>query len=125
MTADHGNHRKLVLMWVVPGTHWLERFPQSCAHAGALHAVMIDLLYLEGLWDRKHTLATVTAGDSSMSHDIMCCPPPGNAEEMVKRNKDGSPKYTDGEPEVLTSHTLNPVPIAIGGPGLPKNIRFR
>lgn len=44
---------------------------------------------------------------------------------MVKRNKDGSPKYTDGEPEVLTSHTLNPVPIAIGGPGLPKNIRFR
>ncbi|KAL6782316.1 GPM1A [Auxenochlorella protothecoides x Auxenochlorella symbiontica] len=49
----------------------------------------------------------------------------GNAEEMVKRNKDGSPKYTDGEPEVLTSHTLNPVPIAIGGPGLPKNIRFR
>lgn len=53
-------------------------------------------------------------------------PHPGNAEDMVKRNKDGTPTYDkEGKPVELTSHTLNPVPIAIGGPGLPKNVHFR
>jgi len=50
----------------------------------------------------------------------------GNAEDMVKRNKTGQPaKDKDGKIQILTSHTCSPVPIAIGGPGLTKGVRFR
>jgi len=45
---------------------------------------------------------------------------------MVKRNKAGDPLLDkNGKIQILTSHTLQPVPIAIGGPGLAPNIRFR
>uniref|UniRef100_A0ACD5WZT2 Uncharacterized protein n=1 Tax=Avena sativa TaxID=4498 RepID=A0ACD5WZT2_AVESA len=50
----------------------------------------------------------------------------GNAEDMVKRDKSGKPvRDKDGNVQPLTSHTLNPVPIAIGGPGLASGARFR
>lgn len=51
----------------------------------------------------------------------------GNAEDMVKRNpKTGEPlKGKDGSVQILTSHTCSPIPIAIGGPGLPKGVKFR
>lgn len=50
----------------------------------------------------------------------------GNAEDMVKRNKAGQPLLDkDGNIQILTSHTLQPVPIAIGGPGLGQGVRFR
>lgn len=50
----------------------------------------------------------------------------GNAEDMVKRNKTGKPQLDkDGKIQILTSHTLSPVPIAIGGPGLKQGVRFR
>lgn len=50
----------------------------------------------------------------------------GNAEDMVKRNKKGDPLLgKDGNIQILTSHTLQPVPIAIGGPGLAPGVRFR
>lgn len=50
----------------------------------------------------------------------------GNAEDMVKRNKKGEPLLDkDGKVQILTSHTLQPVPIAIGGPGLAPGVRFR
>ncbi|PKA51163.1 2,3-bisphosphoglycerate-independent phosphoglycerate mutase [Apostasia shenzhenica] len=49
----------------------------------------------------------------------------GNAEDMVKRNKSGQPLLKDGKVQILTSHTLQPVPIAIGGPGLAPSVRFR
>ncbi|XP_057872113.1 2,3-bisphosphoglycerate-independent phosphoglycerate mutase [Cryptomeria japonica] len=50
----------------------------------------------------------------------------GNAEDMVKRNKTGKPQLDkDGNIQILTSHTLSPVPIAIGGPGLKEGVRFR
>ncbi|XP_050380175.1 2,3-bisphosphoglycerate-independent phosphoglycerate mutase [Argentina anserina] len=50
----------------------------------------------------------------------------GNAEDMVKRNKKGEPALDkSGNIQILTSHTLQPVPIAIGGPGLSSGIRFR
>jgi 2,3-bisphosphoglycerate-independent phosphoglycerate mutase len=45
----------------------------------------------------------------------------GNAEEMVEREGDGTPKRgDDGEPKRRTSHSLNPVPFAVadfGGRG--------
>ncbi|XP_076917629.1 2,3-bisphosphoglycerate-independent phosphoglycerate mutase-like [Bidens hawaiensis] len=49
----------------------------------------------------------------------------GNAEDMVKRNKKGEPLLKDGAVQILTSHTLQPVPIAIGGPGLAAGVKFR
>ncbi|XP_021723344.1 2,3-bisphosphoglycerate-independent phosphoglycerate mutase-like [Chenopodium quinoa] len=50
----------------------------------------------------------------------------GNAEDMVKRDKKGQPQLDkDGKVQILTSHTLQPVPIAIGGPGLAPGVRFR
>ena len=49
----------------------------------------------------------------------------GNAEEMIQRDKKGNPLMDDGRPVMLTSHTLNPIPVAIGGPGLPKSVKFR
>lgn len=50
----------------------------------------------------------------------------GNAEDMVKRTKKGEPLLDkDGKVQILTSHTLQPVPIAIGGPGLAQGVRFR
>ncbi|XP_006654555.1 2,3-bisphosphoglycerate-independent phosphoglycerate mutase-like [Oryza brachyantha] len=50
----------------------------------------------------------------------------GNAEDMVKRNKSGQPLLDKkGEIQILTSHTLQPVPVAIGGPGLHSGVRFR
>ncbi|KAL6660087.1 hypothetical protein ACP70R_002209 [Stipagrostis hirtigluma subsp. patula] len=48
------------------------------------------------------------------------------AEDMAKRDKSGKPLLDkDGKVQTLTSHTLNPVPIAIGGPGLAPGVRFR
>ncbi|KGN53968.1 2,3-bisphosphoglycerate-independent phosphoglycerate mutase [Cucumis sativus] len=50
----------------------------------------------------------------------------GNAEDMVKRSKSGEPLLDkNGKIQILTSHTLQPVPIAIGGPGLAPGVRFR
>ncbi|XP_078436497.1 phosphoglycerate mutase, 2,3-bisphosphoglycerate-independent [Wolffia australiana] len=50
----------------------------------------------------------------------------GNAEDMVKRDKKGKPQLDkEGKIQVLTSHTLQPVPIAIGGPGLAPGVKFR
>ncbi|RLN43375.1 hypothetical protein C2845_PM01G41240 [Panicum miliaceum] len=50
----------------------------------------------------------------------------GNAEDMVKRNKAGKPLLDkSGGIQILTSHTLQPVPVAIGGPGLHPAVKFR
>ncbi|XP_040361927.1 2,3-bisphosphoglycerate-independent phosphoglycerate mutase [Rosa chinensis] len=50
----------------------------------------------------------------------------GNAEDMVKRNKTGQPLLDkSGNIQILTSRTLQPVPVAIGGPGLAPGVRFR
>ena len=44
----------------------------------------------------------------------------GNADDMVQRSKKKEClKDADGKPLPLTSHTLAPVPVAIGGLGLP------
>lgn len=50
----------------------------------------------------------------------------GNAEDMVQRNKNTGEPLKDkyGEVIPLTSHTLNPVPCAIGGKGLPEGVQF-
>ena len=51
----------------------------------------------------------------------------GNADDMVQRDKKGGPMEDKGTGALLplTSHTLAPVPVAIGGPALPEGIKFR
>ena len=45
---------------------------------------------------------------------IMVTADHGNADDMVERNKDGSPRTDDqGRPQWRTSHSLNPVPVLI------------
>lgn len=50
----------------------------------------------------------------------------GNADDMVQREKKtNKPVMLDGKMQMLTSHTLAPVPVFIGGPGLPDTVKFR
>mmetsp|Transcript_35619 Transcript_35619/g.79184 ORF Transcript_35619/g.79184 Transcript_35619/m.79184 type:complete len:558 (-) Transcript_35619:762-2435(-) len=50
----------------------------------------------------------------------------GNADDMAQRDKKGAPlKDENGRVLPLTSHTLAPVPVFIGGKGLPDNVVFR
>jgi len=50
----------------------------------------------------------------------------GNADDMVQREKKtNAPISNENGPIPLTSHTLAPVPVAIGGKGLPAGLKFR
>jgi len=51
----------------------------------------------------------------------------GNADDMVQRQKktNAPVQNADGSLAALTSHTLAPVPVAVGGPGLPQGVKFR
>jgi 2,3-bisphosphoglycerate-independent phosphoglycerate mutase len=52
----------------------------------------------------------------------------GNSDDMVQREKKTLKPLIDkdtGKPMPLTSHTLAPVPVYIGGKGLPADIKFR
>jgi 2,3-bisphosphoglycerate-independent phosphoglycerate mutase len=52
----------------------------------------------------------------------------GNSDDMVQREKKTNKPLMDedsGKPLPLTSHTLAPVPVYIGGKGLPDNVVFR
>lgn len=50
----------------------------------------------------------------------------GNADDMVQRDKWGCPLYADdGRPLPYPGHTNAPVPLLIGGSGLPERIRLR
>ena len=44
----------------------------------------------------------------------------GNADDMVQRTKKGEPIFDEGKPVPLTSHTLAPVGVHVGGKGLPE-----
>ena len=49
----------------------------------------------------------------------------GNADDMVQRSKKGVPIYEEGKPVPLTSHTLAPVGVHVGGKGLPETASVR
>ena len=49
----------------------------------------------------------------------------GNADDMVQRTKKGEPIRDEGKPVPLTSHTLAPVGVAVGGKGLPESVKVR
>lgn len=51
----------------------------------------------------------------------------GNADDMVQRSKKGEPlrEKDTKAPVPLTSHTLAPVGVAVGGAGLPDSVKVR
>lgn len=50
----------------------------------------------------------------------------GNADDMVQRDKKGKPlRDASGAPLPLTSHTLAPVPLIVGGSGLDSRVQLR
>ena len=60
-----------------------------------------------------------------MNGRFLLTPDHGNADDMVQRSKKGAPLIADGKPLKLTSHTLAPVPVMIGGKGLPDSVVLR
>lgn len=49
----------------------------------------------------------------------------GNADDMVQRTKKGEPIFEEGKAVPLTSHTLAPVGVAVGGKDLPSSVKAR
>ncbi|XP_042499657.1 2,3-bisphosphoglycerate-independent phosphoglycerate mutase-like [Macadamia integrifolia] len=107
--------------------------------SGKFHQVRVNLPNSDMVGhtgDIEATIAACTAADEAVKVMIdaieqvggiyVVTADHGNAEDMVKRNKKGEPFFDkDGNIQILTSHTLQPVPIAIGGPGLAPGVRFR
>jgi 2,3-bisphosphoglycerate-independent phosphoglycerate mutase len=49
----------------------------------------------------------------------------GNADDMAMRDKQGAPQRRGDAVVPRTSHTLAPVPLAVGGAGLPDEVKLR
>jgi hypothetical protein len=98
LTADHGNAEDMVQV----GAGWASH--NSCPRLATNVPAPLPA-----------PLPAAAAHCLSMSY--MCV--------LQREKKSGAPVVKDGKPVELTSHTLNPVPCAIGGPGLPPGLHFR
>jgi 2,3-bisphosphoglycerate-independent phosphoglycerate mutase len=86
--------------------------------------------------DLSATIASCTAADHALGVMLEACVAAGgvfvvtadhgNADDMALRDKVGAP-LTDavGRVQARTSHTLAPVPLCIGGPGIPAGVALR
>ncbi|KAK9811625.1 hypothetical protein WJX72_007216 [[Myrmecia] bisecta] len=95
--------------------------PDMVGHTGDLDAAVFACkLVDECVADLLDTLNSV-GGRFLLTADH------GNADDMVQRHKKTNEALLDdaGRPLALTSHTLAPVPVAIGGAGLPDGVRLR
>lgn len=93
--------------------------PDMVGHTGNLDATVEACAVVDECVGK--ILATV---DRVKGRFLLTCDH-GNAEDMVQRSKAGTPLYdAGGNPIPLTSHTLNPVPCAIGGLGLDDEVQF-
>jgi bisphosphoglycerate-independent phosphoglycerate mutase (AlkP superfamily) len=70
-------------------------------------------------------LAELLAACDAMNGRWLVTSDHGNADDMVQRTKKGEPIFEEGKAIPLTSHTLAPVGIAVGGSGLPASIKVR
>lgn len=107
--------------------------------SGKYHQVRINLPNADMVGhtgDLKATIASCTAADKAVTEMVeavkevggrfLITADHGNAETMLQKDKKGKPLLdNDGKPRPLSSHTLVPVPVAIGGPGLPETAKFR
>jgi 2,3-bisphosphoglycerate-independent phosphoglycerate mutase len=81
-------------------------------HTGDLHATILSLEALD------LALGRLVRGVERLGGAVLITADHGNAEQMFERNKKTGVISTraDGSPKPLTSHTLNPVPLALFDP---------
>lgn len=71
-------------------------------------------------------LEQLAAGVDAVGGTYLITADHGNADDMVQRDKKGKPlKNAEGNVVPLTSHTLAPVPVIVGGAGLPESVKMR
>ena len=94
--------------------------PDMVGHTGDLAATIAAVEHCDKELGRL--LATV----EEMGGVFLVTSDHGNADDMVQRAKKTGKAVcgADGKPLPLTSHTLAPVPVCIGGPGLPANVNL-
>ena len=83
---------------------------QACDRSRTrLRLDVIDLYLLH--WRGAHPLADAVAAASGC---LLVTADHGNADDKVERNKEGQPLMSDdGEPQLRTAHSLNPVMFAV------------
>ncbi|KPI89365.1 2 3-bisphosphoglycerate-independent phosphoglycerate mutase (PGAM) [Leptomonas seymouri] len=89
-------------------------------HTGDLAATIV------GVESVDESLAKLTAAVDSMNGVFLVTADHGNSDDMAQRDKKGKPlKDANGKVLSLTSHTLAPVPVYIGGAGLDPRVEMR
>ena len=92
--------------------------PDMVGHTGDLSATIAAVEHCDKELGRLLAVVEEMGGVFLVTSDH------GNADDMVQRAKKTGKAVLDveGKPLPLTSHTLAPVPVAIGGPGLPPSV---
>jgi 2,3-bisphosphoglycerate-independent phosphoglycerate mutase len=92
--------------------------PDMVGHTGDLPATIAAVEHCDAELGRLLAVVEELGGVFIVTSDH------GNADDMVQRAKKTGKPVVDAsnKPLPLTSHTLAPVPVAIGGPGLPANV---
>jgi 2,3-bisphosphoglycerate-independent phosphoglycerate mutase len=89
-------------------------------HTGDLDAT------IRGMEAVDRALEALTAAVDRLGGVYLITADHGNADDMVQRDKKGKPlRGPAGELLPLTSHTLAPVPLIIGGTGLDDSVKLR
>lgn len=89
-------------------------------HTGALDATVLALETTDRALARMLAAVDAAGGRYLVTADH------GNADDMAIRDKTGAPKKdASGAVVPRTSHTLAPVPVCIGGAGLPAHVGLR
>ena len=92
--------------------------PDMVGHTGDLAATIAAVEHCDKELGRLLAVVEELGGVFLVTSDH------GNADDMVQRAKKTGKAVVDaaGKPLPLTSHTLAPVPVAIGGPGLAASV---
>ncbi|KAL6748133.1 phosphoglycerate mutase [Haematococcus lacustris] len=94
--------------------------PDMVGHTGDMAATVRAVETCDACLGELLEVADSLAGRWLVSSDH------GNADDMVQRDKKGKPLVNEhGHPLPLTSHTLAPVPVFVGGKGLPDSVVFK
>lgn len=94
--------------------------PDMVGHTGDLNAAIKAVEVMDGCLRKLIDAVNDANGRFIFTADH------GNADDMVSRDKNGQPLYDgEGKPMPLTSHTLNRVPLVLGGSGLPSSAVLR
>jgi 2,3-bisphosphoglycerate-independent phosphoglycerate mutase len=89
-------------------------------HTGDFKAAVVAIESVD------HALAQLEAAVNDIGGTYLITADHGNADDMAQRDKKGKPlKDENGKVVSLTSHTLAPVPVMIGGSGLPPDVKLR